>query len=148
MTTPLIAVEPTTPIRVAQQLMEDQHIRHLPVVDENKLVGMLSSGDIRRAGPSSASSLSIWEAGSLWEEITVGEVMSRHTVRVHPDTLVTHAVQLMTAYRFNGLPVVDHRDFSIGIVTEVDIFRLFLEAAKREQPAGCVPTEPLPETMG
>jgi CBS domain-containing protein len=49
MSTPLIAVETTTSIRGAQQLMEDQHIRHLPVVRDNKLVGILSSGDIRRA---------------------------------------------------------------------------------------------------
>lgn len=148
MTTPLIAVEPTTTIGVAQQLMEDRHIRHLPVVNENKLVGMLSSGDVRRAGPSSTSSLSIWEAGSLWEDVTVGEVMSRHTVRVHPNTLVTHAVQLMMAYRFNSVPVVDQNDFPIGIVTEVDIFRLLLEAATKEQLPYRAPTEPLLETIG
>lgn len=148
MTTPLIAVEPTTQIKVAQQLMEDQHIRHLPVVDKHKLVGMLSDGDIRRAGPSTTSSLSIWEAGSLWEDVTVGEIMSRHPVRVHPNTLVTHAVQLMTAHHFNSVPVVDQNDFPIGIVTEVDVFRLLLEAASNERMPSRVPTQPLPETLG
>lgn len=163
MTTPLIAVEPTTLIHVAQQLMEDQHFRHLPVVGNGKLVGILSSGDIRCAGPSTTSSLSVWEASSIWAEVTVAEVMCRHVVRVFPDTLVTHAIQLMNAHHFNCLPVVDLHDFPIGIITEVDIFRLFLAAAKQEQEmakAGAapteagrtskarVPTEPLPESMG
>jgi acetoin utilization protein AcuB len=148
MSTPLIAVETTTSIRVAQQLMEDQHIRHLPVVRDNKLVGILSSGDIRRAGPSSTSTLSLWEAAQRWEDITVEEVMSREIVRVRPDTLVTRAAELMIAYHFNSVPVVDHRDFPIGIVTEVDVFRLLLNAAKREQEPVRVPTTPLPAEIG
>jgi CBS domain-containing protein len=104
----------------------------------------------------------MWEAGRLWEEISVGQVMSREVVSVRPDTLVTHAVQLMRAYHFNSLPVVDQCNFPIGIVTEVDIFRLFLDAAKVEPrpervPAELVtkevvtkervPTEPLPENI-
>jgi acetoin utilization protein AcuB len=147
MSTPLIAVDTTTSIRVAQQLMEDQHIRHLPVVHENKLVGILSSGDIRRAGPSSTSTLSIWEIARRWDEITVEQVMSHEIVRVRPDTLMTHAAQLMIAYHFNCLPVVDHRDFPIGILTEVDLFRLLIDASKREQRSARVPTEPLPAEL-
>ena len=148
MTTPLIAVEPTTSIRVAEQLMCDHHIRHLPVVQENKLVGILSSGDIRRAGPSTTSSLSMWEAAKRWEDITVEQAMSRQVIRVRPDSLVTYAAQLMEAYHFNSLPVVDVHDFPIGIVTEVDIFRLLLDAAKKEQLVERFPPEAQPTASG
>ena len=135
MSTPLVAVETTTPIRVAQQLMEGQHIRHLPVVKDFKLVGLLSSGDIRRAAPSIISTLSMWEAASSWEEITVERVMSNHVVYVRPDTFVTQAIQLMMAYHFNSLPVVDNEDRPIGILTEEDVFRLVIEASKEEAAA-------------
>ncbi|MEO8391920.1 MAG: CBS domain-containing protein [Chloroflexota bacterium] len=132
--TPAITVSTTTPIRVAQQIMEDRHIRHLPVVKEDKLVGILSSGDIRRAGPSSTSTLSMWEIASLWEKTTVEQEMSRHVISVRPETLVTTAVQLMMTHRFNSLPVVDSENRPIGIVTEVDVFRLFLDVALATTP--------------
>jgi CBS domain-containing protein len=74
--------------------------------------------------------------------------MSREIVRVRPNTLLTHATELMIAYHFNSVPVVDHRDFPIGIVTEVDLFRLLLAAAKREQEPAWVPTTPLPAEIG
>jgi len=147
MSTPLVAVETTTPIRVAQQLMEDQRIRHLPVVKDFKLVGILSSGDLRRAGPSIISTLSIWEVARLWEEITVEQVMSHHVIRVRPDNLVTYAAQLMMAYHFNSLPVVDIDDRPIGILTEEDIFRLVVDASKEEQSISALPTEHVPSAV-
>lgn len=147
MTTPLIAVDTTISIRAAQQLMEDQQIRHLPVVHDNKLVGILTSGDIRRAGPSTITTLSIWEIARLWEDVTVEQVMCRRVIRVHMDTPVTHAAQLMITYRFNSLPVVDERDFPVGIITEVDLFRLLIDAAKRERRLIPTPTEITPAEL-
>lgn len=147
MTTPLIAVDTTTSIRVAQQLMEDQQVRHLPVVHENKLVGILSSGDLRRAGPSTTTTLSIWEIARLWDAVIVEQVMSRQVIRVHMDTPVTHAAQLMITYHFNSLPVVDERDFPVGIITEVDLFRLLIDAAKRERRSIRIPIESAPAEL-
>lgn len=147
MTTPLIAVDTTTSIRVAQQLMEDQQVRHLPVVHENKLVGILSSGDLRRAGPSTTTTLSVWEITRLWDAVTVEQVMSRQVIRVHMDTPVTHAAQLMMTYHFNCLPVVDERDFPVGIITEVDLFRLLIDAAKRERRSLRIPIDSTPAEL-
>ena len=147
MTTPLIAVDTTTSIRVAQQLMEDQQVRHLPVVHENKLVGILSSGDLRRAGPSTTTTLSIWEIARLWDAVIVEQVMSRQVIRVHMDTPVTHAAQLMMTYHFNCLPVVDERDFPVGIITEVDLFRLLIDAAKRERRSLRIPIDSTPAEL-
>ena len=132
MTSSVISVPPVTPIRIAQQLMEDQHIRHLLVVDKNKLVGVLSSGDIRRAGPSTTTTLSIWEIARYWERVTVEQVMTREVVRVRPETSVTQAAHLMMCYHINSLPVVDKDDYPIGILTEVDIFRLLDDASMTE----------------
>ncbi len=126
MTHPAITVAPQMSVRAAQQIMHDYHIRHLPVVDEHRLVGILSSGDIRRAGPSSATTLSVWEIRSLWEKVTVGDVMSRTPITVEPATSMLEVVRLMYQYRFNSLPVVDAVGHLVGILTEVDIYLLLL----------------------
>ncbi len=147
MTGAVLFVSPTTPIRVAQQLMEDSHIRHLPVVQENKLVGMLSSGDIRRAGPSTTSTLSIWEIAQLWEQVTVEQVMSHHVVHVRPETSMTHAAELLINHHVNCLPVVDAENCPIGILTDVDMFRILVDAGKEVQLPSQIATEPLPATI-
>jgi CBS domain-containing protein len=131
MTGSVIFVSPTTPVRVAHQLMRDNRIRHLPVVQEDKLVGILSSGDIRRVLPSSATSLTVWEIHALWDKVTVAQGMTRYVLTVQPETAILEAVRLMVENRFNSLPVVDNAGKLIGILTEVDVFKLLLQHADR-----------------
>lgn len=129
MTHPAMTVAPSMSIRVAHQIMRDYHVRHLPVVEDNHLVGILSSGDIRRAMPSSATSLSVWEIHALWDRVTVAATMSRHLITVKPETPLLEAIRMMYDHRFNSLPVVDSDDQLVGILTEVDIFLLLLQTA-------------------
>ena len=137
MTHPAISVAPEASVRLAQQIMHDYQIRHLPVVKAGRLAGMLSSGDIRRAMPSNATSLSIWEIHALWDSVTVGEVMSCNLITVKPDTSMLEAVRLLYENRFNSLPVVDDGGLLVGIVTEVDIYRLLLRLSGYSAPAPC-----------
>jgi len=129
MTHPALTTTPKMTIRIAHCAMHDYHIRNLPVVQNNKLVGLLSSGDIRRAMPSSATSLSVWEIHALWGEVMVEDVMSRYLVTVKPESTIFEAVRLMSENHFNSLPVIDDEDKLVGILTEVDIFRLLLQQA-------------------
>jgi CBS domain-containing protein len=128
MTFPPMTVTATSSVRTAQQVMSDYNIRHLPVVKGTKLVGILSSGDIRRASPSSATTLSVWEY--LWEQVTVEEVMTERVITVTPETPMLEAVRLMLEHRFNCLPVVDAVNQLVGILTEVDVFRLFIQTCE------------------
>jgi acetoin utilization protein AcuB len=130
MTHPAITVVSKMSVRVAQQIMHDYHIRHLPVVEGQRVVGMLSSGDIRRARPSDATTLSVWEMHALWGKVTVETVMSRRLITVQPETEMREAVRLMYEHRFNSLPVVDAVGKLVGILTEVDVYRLLLEASE------------------
>ncbi len=134
MTHPAITISPKMSVRLAQQVMHDYNIRHLPVVDGNKVVGMLSSGDIRRASPSNATTLSVWEMRALWETITVDEVMSSYLVKVKPETAMLEAVRLMYEHRFNSLPVVDEDERLVGILTEIDLFLHLLQTAETDAP--------------
>jgi CBS domain-containing protein len=125
MTSPAITAFASVPIALAKNLMDEYNIRHLPVVDDsNRIVGILSSGDIRRASPSDATSLSVWEIRYLWDKLTVENTMTRRVVTISPDTTMLEAVRIMMQNRFNSLPVVDAEKHVVGMLTEVDVFRL------------------------
>jgi acetoin utilization protein AcuB len=143
MTHPAITVAPNMSVRVAHQIMRDYHIRHLPVVRGSHLVGILSSGDIRRAMPSNATLLSVWELHALWDKVRVESTMSCHLVTVKADTPVLEAVRLMYEHHFNSLPVVDDAEQLIGILTEVDIYLLLLRTSTSDinEPAAQEDTE-------
>jgi CBS domain-containing protein len=141
MTHPAITVAPTMSVRLAQQLMRDYHIRHLPVVEGDTVVGMLSSGDVRRASPSDATTLSISEMRFLWDKLTVGEVMSRFLIKVKPETPMIEAVRLLYEHRFNSLPVVDDAGKLVGILTEVDIYLLLLHTAEDTEATSAAASE-------
>ncbi len=126
MTHPVITGVPHMSVRLAHSAMCDHHIRHLPIIQDNQLVGILSSGDIRRAMPSSATSLSVWEIRALWDQVMVNDIMSRYLVTVKQNTYILEAVHLMNENRFNSLPVTDDCGALVGILTEVDVFRLLL----------------------
>jgi len=125
----VITISATASLRVAEALMKEYNIRHLPVVKGDKLVGILSSGDIRRAQPSDATSLSIWELHYLWDQLIVDGAMTHRAITTTADTPVIDAVRLMLNHRFNCLPVINSNDQLSGILTEVDVFRLLIHAS-------------------
>lgn len=124
MTHPVITIESGASLTHAQRMMQEFRIRHLPVVDEEGvLIGILSSGDIRRARPSDAHLLSVWELNYLWDKLTVQSVMSRHVITISADSPLTDAVNIMVERRFSSLPVLDEYKRLVGILTEIDLFR-------------------------
>jgi len=132
MNTPVVTVSPTTPISSAHQIMKRNGIRRLPVVENDKLVGIITIGDIREASPSDATTLSIWELNYLWAQLTVEKVMSRKVITIKPDDSLIDAAELMLDHKVSGLPVVDSGDKLVGIVTESDIFRMLVKMRKEE----------------
>ena len=85
MTTPPIVVAPTLTLAQAQRLMQQRHVRRLPVVKDGRLMGIVTLGDLRAAGPSAASSLSVHEWRALLEQATVAECMTRDPIAIAPD---------------------------------------------------------------
>lgn len=122
MSSPVIAVSLSTPLPQLNNLMREQHIRRLPVVDGNRLVGMITFGDIRSALPSDATTLSVYELAYLMEQVTAAEVMRDNVITISADASVTQAAQQMLDHKISGMPVVE-RGQLIGIITESDIFR-------------------------
>ena len=123
MTSPAIVIGPTTTVPEAIALMKERHIRHLPVVEEDRLVGMISRGDLREASITASVNADSYELHFMLSRLTIGKLMSRRVFTVTPDAPLVHAVELMTENKIAGLPVVDERASVIGIVTESDLLR-------------------------
>jgi acetoin utilization protein AcuB len=126
MTNLVISAAPETSISSAHQTMKEHGIRRLPVLEDDKLVGIVTLGDIREASPSDATTLSIWELNYLWAQLIVEKIMTRNVLTIHPDTSILDAAELMLDQKVSGLPVVDVQNRLVGMITESDIFRILV----------------------
>jgi len=134
MSHPVLIVHPELPIMEALNLMKKEHIRRLPVVDKRgRLVGIVSEQDLLQAAPSSATSLSVWEVNYLIGKVIVKEVMSKDLITIAEDTPLEEAARTMVDNKIGGLPVVRDREV-VGIITETDLFKIFLELLGAREP--------------
>lgn len=125
MCSPVLSIRAESPISLAHSMMIEHHIRRLVVVNEdNQLVGIVTSGDVREASPSDATTFSIWELTYLLGQMTVGNIMTHDVITIHPDESIINAAQLMLNHKVGGLPVINKNGELIGIITESDIFRM------------------------
>lgn len=124
-----ISIDPQTTLPEAHRLMKECHIRRLPVVDNGKVVGILTLGDIREASPSNATSLSIFELNYLLAKLTVEKIMTRDPILIAQTATIREAAQLMLEHKIGGLPVVEN-DKLVGIITESDIFRVLVQESE------------------
>lgn len=136
MTSPVITVPPLTSISNAHQIMKEHGVRRLPVVENGRLVGIITIGDVREASPSDATTLSIWELNYLWTQLVVEKVMSRKVITIEPNKSILDAAQIMLDQKISGLPVVDAKDGLVGILTESDIFRMLVKSRVTEPASG------------
>lgn len=128
MTKNVITTRRNTSISSAHQIMRENNIRRLPVVENGKLVGLISLGDVREASPSDATTLSIWELNYLWAQLVVDKVMTINVYTVKPDTSILDAAELMLEHKISGLPVIDADGSLVGILTESDVFRMLVRS--------------------
>ncbi len=134
MSKPVITIHPDLPMQDALNLMRKEHIRRLPVVNKRgRLIGIVSEGDLLHASPSDATSLNIWELNYLLGKIIVKEVMSKNVLTVLEDTPLEEAARIMSDNKIGGLPVVRDKEV-VGIITETDLFKIFLELLGAREP--------------
>lgn len=109
-----------------QRELGNFRFRHLPVVDDGKLVGILSQRDLLRATVAGMDGTPYSRAreARFLEETFVRDLMRTDVVTARPDETVRAAAQRMLAGHFGALPVVDADGTLVGIVTENDIVRV------------------------
>lgn len=127
----LITVEADEGISAAWRKLKENKIRHLPVMEKGKLVGIVTDRDLRQALPSPVTSLSIYEIHYLLDRVKVREVMTRYLITVGPETPIEEVAHLLVSHRVGGLPVVDGEKL-VGIITETDVLQAFVEVIVRQ----------------
>ena len=126
MTTELVTVTPDTPIFDAIDLMKKYDIHRLPVLENQKLVGLITEGLIQEAMPSKATSLSVYEINYLVNKTFVKDVMIKQVETIGPDSLLEDAIATMRKKNIGVLPVLDGEALK-GVITNNDIFDAFLK---------------------
>ena len=123
----VITIGSDAPLQTAWRLFKMHRFRHIPVVDEGRIVGMLSDRDLYRA-------LAPPELPSTWadEQRSVGDIMSTGVISAHPDTSIRLVADIMFTGRFGAMPIVDPRDQLVGIVTRSDVLRALVRDAPLE----------------
>ena len=115
-------------------LTAQRGIRHLPVLDGERLVGIVSDRDLKRAMASPATSLETHELRYLLDHVLVREIMTGGVITVRPTAPIEEAARLMVLEKIGALPVTEGERL-IGILTETDLLRLFVRAMGAGEPS-------------
>lgn len=128
MTANPVTVTPDTSVSKVLEIMQKGHFHRVPVVDENgTLKGLITEGVVTEASGQNTTSLSIFELNYLLSRTTVEEIMIHDVKTITEDCFVEQAAQEMLDASINVLPVVDEVNKVIGIITEKDIFKTFVD---------------------
>ncbi|MBM7643600.1 CBS domain-containing protein [Streptococcus loxodontisalivarius] len=126
MSTKVVYVSPDTTVAHATDIMREQGLRRLPVIENDKLVGLVTESSIADASPSKATSLSIFEMNYLLNKTKIRDIMIKDVITVSKFASLEDAIYLMMKNSIAVLVVVDDEQVS-GIITDRDIYRAFLQ---------------------
>ena len=133
MTRNVVTVHPQDYLVDVRKSMQDQGVRHIPVVDSGKLVGIVSLNTIRDAAPSKATDLSIHEVHYLLSKMKISEVMKRDVITCGPGDHVEDVAKIMQTKRIGAVPVVEKGQL-VGILTNDDMFRILMKMLGMDTP--------------
>ena len=126
----LVTLHEQENLDLAFTLMQLARIRHLPVIREEKLVGLISHRGLLHASVSPLEHLTPQQEAAFRRSILVSEVMKRDLQTVTPATTLLEAAKMMLIQKLGCLPVEQHGEL-VGILTEADFLRLMLESLQR-----------------
>ena len=122
----VVTLTPEQTLREAINLLQSKRIRHLPVIGDSKVVGIVTDRDVKRATPSLLSGIDRDEYERVLETTTVAHFMTREPLTVTPNTRLKAAVQIFLERKVGALLVVDDGHL-VGILTDIDILRVVHE---------------------
>jgi len=112
-------VKPTDTLRGASDLMEEFDFRHLPVLDNGKVVGILSDRDILRYSTQNGEFLEV-------PEMPVADAMSAIVLTCRPDDLISDIAQMMLTMKIDAIPITDENEELRGLITSSDLLRMLV----------------------
>jgi acetoin utilization protein AcuB len=120
-----LTVSPVDSIRVEIERMRERNCRRLPVVENGRLVGIITDRDLRRATNSPLVLRERWHDEFMLDHVPVRAAMTPGPTTVAPQSPMVHAAQLMSQQKFGGLPVVEGETL-VGIVTGTDLLNYLI----------------------
>ena len=138
----VVTVGPETTAAEALALCREHRIRHLPVLEEGRLVGVISDRDLRTATPA----LGDPNRTATLERMRVGDEMTREVMTVHPEDPIEHAAVTMYERKIDCLPVVEGEDL-VGIVTSSDVMEALVRLVGAHEPGSRIEVA-LPDRPG
>jgi acetoin utilization protein AcuB len=130
----VITIAPHTTLPEAIRLARERGVRHLPVVEDGRLVGIVSDRDLKRAMASPATSLAKQELTFLLNRLQVREIMTPHVVTTAPMLPVEDAARVLLSEKISALPVTEG-DRLVGIVSETDLLGLLVKGLGATEPS-------------
>lgn len=128
MTRKVVYVSPDTTVAHTADMMREQGLRRLPVIENDRLVGVVTERTMAEASPSKVTSLSIYEMNYLLNKTKIRDIMARDVVTVSPYASLEDAVYAMMKNQVGIFPVVEAGQV-FGVITEKDVFKAFLEVS-------------------
>ena len=127
MSTNIIAVNRDDDLETAELLFKKHKIRHIPVVNGDVIIGMLSYSDLLRISFADAVFEDESEVDALvYNMFTIDQVMVKHVVTVPADSTIKEVAEILSKNEFHALPVVDDGNL-VGIVTTTDLINYLLK---------------------
>lgn len=130
----VVTLDDSANLDEAERLMRNESIRHLPVLSQGRIVGMLSQRDLYRAGASSALGLQPGTQEDWLAEIPVTDVMTKQVFTAHPEASMGSAAELMARERIGCLPVVAE-DQLVGLLSDTDCLRFLADVLRHRDGA-------------
>jgi acetoin utilization protein AcuB len=122
----VITVDADDSMLDATKILKENNIRHLPVLEKGKLVGVITDRDLKRASPSDATTLEAHELLYLIATIKVREIMTKNPITVPYNYTIEEAAEILLQARISGMPVVDKDGDVIGTITQTDLFKVLI----------------------
>ena len=126
MTRNVVSIAQDSKLPEADQLFKKHKIRHVPVVENDKIVGMLSLTDLSRISFADNYDDNQAVDDSIYGMLSVAQIMASKPVMVTSDTIIKDVASLLAKQEFHALPVVDN-DRLVGIVTTTDLLKYLVE---------------------
>jgi CBS domain-containing protein len=137
MRTEVATLAPQERLDLADDIMKLGRVRHMPVLEDGRLVGLVSQRDLLAASLTGVLDFDKRERRTFMRSVKVSEVMSHGPIGVEPEATLREAAELLVHHRIGCLPVLNSDGTLVGLVTETDLLRAgFLgedESSEKEQ---------------
>jgi len=126
MNTPVITIDVHDSMQDAINLLKNNRISMLPVMDNKRLVGIVTDRDLKKASPSDATTLDVHELLYLLSTIQIKDIMSTKPITVPPDFTIEETAEILMSNKISGVPVMDDDGSILGVITHTDLFKVII----------------------